>query len=326
MTNLISDRYFLERPRLDAALAAWTESIEKLARDVDKGASVSGRVKTHRSVLGKVYKNASSPRSWESLGDLVALKAIFPTKRGAALFTDLLESQHQWSPALDRRVSAPNELKYESNQFDLSDPGIVDSEDTPIKVEVQVRTAASDAWYIVDHRVRYKGPIELTSDLERRMLRLIVLAELFDSEVDLMLNELGSRPESEATRVYENLTTMLDGLIDGHSRATRPTGLFETLLGAYQDQERPRVVELVKAFVDANAGSIAETIRRHAYGSEDFVESRDWLYLEPEALIVAERASAKPAKFGATIQGSDFELLLDSMRNQFSGTTHTPGT
>ena len=64
MTNVVSDRYFLERPKLDAALVAWTESIERLARDVDKGAAVSGRVKTHRSVLGKVSKNANAPRDW----------------------------------------------------------------------------------------------------------------------------------------------------------------------------------------------------------------------------------------------------------------------
>ena len=139
-----------------------------------------------------------------------------------------------------------------------------------------------------------------------------------------MLNELADRPESETARVYEDLTSMLDGLIDGHSRATRPAGLFETLLSSYQEQEQERIVELVRRFVDENAVAITETIKRHAYGSDDFVESRDWLYLEPEALIVAERASAKPAKLSATIQGSDFELLLDSMRNQFSGSTHAP--
>lgn len=317
MTNPVSDRYFVERPYLDAALITWTRSIEKLARNVDRGAAVSGRVKTHRSVLGKVYKNAAAPRVWESLGDLVALKAIFPTKRAASRFTDLLEAQSSWNPFLDRRVSAPNELRYESSQFDLTDPGVVDSSNTPIKVEVQVRTAASDAWYMVDHRVRYKGPIELTSDLERRMLRLIVLAELFDSEVDFMLNELADRPESESARVYDDLTSMLDGVIDGHSRATRPPGLFEMLLNSYQDHERSHLIDLVRTFVEANTEAIAEAIRRHAYGSDDFVESRDWLYLEPEALLVAERASTKPAKLSATIQGSDFESLLESMRNQF---------
>ncbi|KQQ49462.1 hypothetical protein ASF68_16330 [Plantibacter sp. Leaf314] len=236
-------------------------------------------------------------------------------------FTELLESQTVWDPKVDRRVSRPDELKYESNQFDLRDASITDSGSSPVKVEVQVRTAASDAWYIVDHRVRYKGPIELTSELERRMLRLIVLAELFDSEVDLMLDALAVKPEFEDTRVYEDLTSVLDGLIDGRSRATRPSGLLETLMTSYKIDERPRVVEIIRTFAAENEQRIADTIGRHAYGSEDFVESRDWLYLEPEALIVAERASARPSKLSAMTRGSDFEALIDSMVNQFASTS-----
>src|SRR5690606_359864 len=87
----ISERYFQELPRLRAALRIWREEVEVGATALDASAVVSGRVKTHRSVLGKVYRKGK-PRSWESLGDLVALKAVFPTERGMLQFTEQVEA------------------------------------------------------------------------------------------------------------------------------------------------------------------------------------------------------------------------------------------
>lgn len=195
MTNEITQRYALEIAVLSEALDKWEDRLRLQAEAFDSGAMVGGRVKSLRSVIGKVYKDPSRPRDWSSLKDLVALKVVFPTQSGVEIFSNWLSSQSAWSPDLDEKIPAPHELKYQSKQFDLTDPEVQQSDGSSLRLEVQVRTAAVDAWYVVDHRLRYKGAVQLPSLLQRRILRLIVLTELFDEEVTAVIEEQAILPE-----------------------------------------------------------------------------------------------------------------------------------
>lgn len=314
----LSDRYFRERPALDNALEKWKERLEQSAHRVDHSAVVSGRVKSHRSVVGKAYREPGNVRPWEKFGDLVALKAIFPTARGVAEFTAWLDAQKQWNPKLDAKEGSPKELKYKSNQFDLVADDITDSGGNPLRIEVQVRTAAADAWYVVDHRLQYKGPVELPSDLQRKLYRLIVLAELFDEEVEAVLARQVELPEYAAARLYEELVQLSDELFDGHVRTSRPEGLLELLLGAYRDVELETVTSDVRRFAETKSDELSTIINRHLHGSMEFIEERDWIYYEPEVLLIAERAVRKPALLTATVADSDFEGLIEPMIDTFS--------
>lgn len=288
------------------------KAIRTAALEIDHGAMVSGRVKSHRSVLGKIYRR-STPRPWDSLGDLIALKAIFPTERGVSAFTDWVLAQVDWHPALEVKKSGPAELSYQSMQFDLWCDQLVDSQGTPIKVELQVRTAVADAWYVVDHRLRYKGAVPLPSEVERKLYRLIVLTELFDQEVEPVIASQASLPEYGVARLYESLTREIDKITNGFAKTSRPEGLLELLLTAYSDQELEQIEEVVATFLEGNRSRIAALVKAHLHGSAEFVESRDWLYYEPETLLVAERAATKPRLLEGRIQGSDFEGVLAPM-------------
>lgn len=313
----ISQRYAKERSSLEEALRLWRSQIEDAAREFDLSVVVSGRVKSYRSVLGKVRRKPGVVRTWESLGDLVALKAVFPTNRASQDFTDWVEEQERWTPHLDPKQSAPHELKYQAMQFDLIDPDIGDSRGVPLKVELQVRTAAADAWYVVDHRLRYKGTVNLPDDLKRKLLRLIVLTELFDEEVEAVLASQAELPEYAAARLYERITAEADRLTGGFASGSRPEGLLELLLQAYMPLEIDQLDGRLTSFLAQHAEDLRAVIADHTYGSDTFVEDRDWLYYEPESLLIAERAVTRPAMLTARCKGADFEYLIESMANEF---------
>lgn len=313
----VSERYFEELPALKSGLSSWLERLDHAARSIDSSAAVSGRVKSHRSTLGKIYRRGGTARSWESIGDLVALKAIFPTSRGVDAFTAWLSAQSQWTPHLDAKHSAPNELKYQSKQFDLASDDVVDSLGDPLKIEVQVRTAVADAWYIVDHRLRYKGTVTLPDALERKLFRLIVLTELFDEEVEAVYSNQSALPEYAVARLYELLTIEADKLIDGYAKTSRPEALLELVLAAYKDSEIPALQSNIVAFVSEHGDRVRLIIRDHLHNSVNFVEDRDWLYYEPEALLIAERAFNKPSLILDRVRGSDFEPVLVPMIREF---------
>ncbi|MHA6669602.1 hypothetical protein ACX3O0_12110 [Homoserinimonas sp. A447] len=312
----ISQRYFVELPRLRAALRLSKIAFEETALSIDGAALVTGRVKTHRSVLGKIYREGNA-RTWESLGDLVALKAIFPTNRGVVEFTNWLNSQADWNPRLEVIRSRANELRYESMQFDLWCSTLTDYTGAPIKIELQVRTSAADAWYVVDHRLRYKGSVKLPPELERKLYRLIVLTELFDQEVETVIAQQASLPEYGVARLYETLTREMDQLIDGHAKTSRPEGLLELVLSSYSDDEVPNLENLMTEFLEEKRGAIRAVIVDHLHDAANFVEVRDWLYYEPEALLIAERATSRPSLLAARITGSDFEGVIGAMVGEF---------
>lgn len=321
----ISERYFRELPRLRAALRICRTQIETAALSVDTSAVVSGRVKTHRSVLGKAYRKGK-PRAWESLGDLVALKAVFPTERAVNQFTDWVNANPDWHPVLEVKKSGPNELSYQSMQFDLWCDSLVDATGAPIKIELQVRTAVADAWYVVDHRLRYKGSVKLPSDLERKLYRLTVLTELFDQEVEAVMTQQASLPEYGVARLYEKLTHELDDLLGGYAKTSRPEGLLELILMSYGEDEVATIEDTVATFVSDRRDVIRSIVMDHLHESADFVEGRDWLYYEPETLLIAERAVARPALLKERTRGSDFESVIAGMLREFSSRLSTTGT
>lgn len=312
-----TSRYRQERPFLETGLEVWCSDLSAMAAIVDRGALVSGRVKTHRSVIGKVFRNPSATRTWESLGDLIAMKAIFPTSMGVEAFTQEIGLRTDWNPSLDDRVPRPDRLEYGSKQFDLFRADVVDSGGNAIKVELQVRTAAADAWYVVDHRLNYKGTVRLPDALKRKVLRLTVLAEMFDQEVNAIIDAQSSLEEYAVARAYDGLIDVIDGITDGLAVTSRPEALMETLLCAYRESEVKELEGIVSRFVEGKEAVLRDVVGKHQFDSDAFVERRDWIYSEPEAVLIAERALNGPSMLREALKGSNYQSLISPMINAF---------
>ncbi|MGJ0383716.1 hypothetical protein [Paenarthrobacter nicotinovorans] len=314
--NLLSDRYAIEKPFLEKALDDWKDKLRHLAVTIDHNVVIDGRVKHLRSLLGKAYKNGpESPRPWHAFGDLVALKAVFPTRRGSEQFTDLLVRTAGATGVtckLERRVPEPSELAYAANQFDLCDPEIADANGSGIKVEVQVRTVAADAWYMIDHRLNYKGATKLSDDLQRRVLRLTVLAELFDSEVDSLIRDVKKFESDKLAGLYNQINEVFNAFTQSYAPAARPEGLFETLLNVYSETDRDHIIERLQQLIKDDGDRLRRVMSDHRVGGRSYVEQYDWLYMEPEALLVADLAK-RPRKLLSAIKHTDFDRILANM-------------
>lgn len=313
----LSKRFKEEQLALEEAYDFWHKVLLDQAKEIDSNAEVSGRIKSHRSIIGKAYRNPGNPRVWEDFGDLVGLKAIFPTTRGVESFSEWLLEQQDWSPVLDDKKGAPSELKYQAKQFDLASRDITDSKGKPIKIEVQVRTAASDAWYVVDHRLKYKGIVELPDELKRKLNRLIVLTELFDEEIEAVLSRQAELPEYAAARLYTDLVHFFEVMFTDQIRASRPEGLFELLLSAYEENDFDSLTLYLRDFFSRHKNQLLPVIENHHIESANYVEHRDWLYYEPETLLIAERSLTKPAMLANVIRNSDFEFVISGMMTEF---------
>lgn len=319
--NALTERYSEELEHLKLALSQWQQKLECLAKPIDPNVQVSGRYKKLQSLLVKAYKkDPENPRAWADFGDLVALKVIFPTMAGAESFTQLLldhSDENGIECSLDRRRPEPDKLEYSSDQFDLSDQTICDSHGQGFKVEVQVRTVVSDAWYMIDHRLRYKNPTELPSNLERRVLRLIALAELFDEEVSSLVNDVSDFEEKSEAGKFNRVNKLFMDFTGRYTSPARPAGLFETLLSAYKDYERDHIESTLQQHLESGGlgAHYKAVIEQHQPGADDFVEKYDWLYLEPESLLIAHLAQ-KPRFLKSIIENSDFERIVLAMADE----------
>ncbi len=317
--NVLTDRYQAELPHLEAALNAWKSNLLHLAQPIDQNVLVDGRVKKLQSILVKAYKDGpASPRTWDAFGDLVALKVVFPTLAGAAIFTKQLKQSAQSSGiscTLDSRRSAPGKLEYSSDQFDLCDPGICDAAGNGLKVEVQVRTVASDAWYMVDHRLRYKNATKLPEDLQRRVLRLIVLTELFDAEVDSLIKDVNAYESDTPAGLFNRVKELFTDFTKSYTPSKRPEGLFETLLSAYTENDQLALVDNLRTLLARDGVRLRQVMNEHKHGAENYVEKYDWLYMQPEVLLVADLAR-KPRLLASTVENTDFEQLVSNMADE----------
>ncbi|WP_426734429.1 hypothetical protein [Glutamicibacter sp. 2E12] len=318
--NELTSRYEEEIEYLKSGLVVWQSNLEQLAKSVDPNVHVDGRYKKLPSLLAKAYKkNPTNPRQWDTFHDLVALKAIFPTQSGAREFTDLLEShakENNFYCHLDRRRPEPDKLEYSADQFDLSDPKILDSRGDALKIEVQVRTAVSDAWYIIDHRLNYKNPTDLPDNLQRRVLRLIALAELFDEEVSSLISDVSNYEERVESGKFNKVNELFRSLTKNYSTPARPEGLFFTLLQGYSEDDRENIESALKSHLEESGlgDHYMSVVELHSPGAVDFVEQYDWLYMQPESLLIADLAQ-QPRRLAALIENSDFERIVTSMAN-----------
>lgn len=98
--------------------------------------------------------------------------------------------------------------------------------------------------------------------------------------------------------------------------AARPAGLFETLLGAYSDADKETLAQRLRDFIATDGDRLRRVIGEHSAGSSNFVAMHDWLYAEPEVLLVADLAR-RPRHLTAVVKNTDFDRIIGAMMDEF---------
>jgi ppGpp synthetase/RelA/SpoT-type nucleotidyltranferase len=174
-------------------------TLEKLAQDAnellckalqEQGIYVTAmehRVKTERSLAGKLELKGAKYKSIEDVTDLVGLRVI-------TFYTDDVDKVSviasrifdiDWKESVDKRkLHQLDAFGYNSLHY------ICRLKSGSLRFELQMRTALQHVWSTIEHDVGYKGEVKIPSVYRRQFSRLAGMLELVDDEFSRLRIEL----------------------------------------------------------------------------------------------------------------------------------------
>ncbi|MBQ0044777.1 MAG: hypothetical protein KBT05_07130 [Bacteroidales bacterium] len=163
------------------------ECVEEAGITID---GVASRIKTEKSLAGKLAKKGYKYNSIDDITDLVGARIITFYTDDVDKISSLVDKYFNvdWENSVDKRKSHEldsfgyNSLHYictipECMYHDPEHPEI-----NTIRVEVQMRTALQHAWATINHDIGYKTDIEIPREHLRNLTRLAGMLELADEQ------------------------------------------------------------------------------------------------------------------------------------------------
>ena len=181
-------------PHSEALLKQYRElrpTLEQLAKDAyslmddalrKQGIYVTAiehRVKTEKSLAGKLELKGAKYKSIDDVTDLVGLRVItFYTDevaKVAVIAKNLFDID--WSESVDKRkLHQLDSFGYNSLHY------ICRMKEGGPRFELQMRTALQHVWSTIEHDVGYKGEVKMPREYMRQFSRLAGMMELIDDE------------------------------------------------------------------------------------------------------------------------------------------------
>lgn len=148
--------------------------------------AIEHRVKTEKSLAGKLELKGAKYRSIDDITDLVGLRVItFYTDdvdKVAVIVKGLFDID--WKESVDKRkLHELDAFGYNSLHYicRLKDSDAVDGARNP-RFELQMRTALQHVWSTIEHDTGYKGDVKIPREYLRQFNRLAGMMELMDDE------------------------------------------------------------------------------------------------------------------------------------------------
>lgn len=304
--------YRAAKPHLEDALKHYKDAVEEVLRGRVPDHYVIGRVKTARSLIRKLRESPNDPRSWESITDKVGVRVICTTKADCDAATDLL-CDGPWTVRKKERKKpkAHDHLFYPGIHLDLEAPDVVDHTEAPILCEVQIRTRAQDAWAVASHKLTYKGAIIPPKKMQRLVVRLTIFVEVFDDEIHRLFKKRAKLPLYTEALTLEHLESRYEEVSGEPAEGAKDLSIIAILMDAYDQEEKSRVNEMVDAYC-ASDDDLVELVRGHSFNAEGYYDRSDWLFTQPEVLVVLERVHAKRHRLLDAVKNTDLEGIVRS--------------
>ena len=148
--------------------------------------AIEHRVKTEKSLRGKLELKGTKYKSIDDITDLVGLRVItFYTDdvdKVAVVAKSLFDID--WQESVDKRkLHELDAFGYNSLHYicRLKKGDAVDEAHNP-RFELQMRTALQHVWSTMEHDTGYKGEVKIPREYQRQMNRLAGMMELMDDE------------------------------------------------------------------------------------------------------------------------------------------------
>ena len=136
------------------------------------------RVKTERSLAGKLELKGAKYKTIDDVTDLVGIRVItFYTDevdKVAAIAKRIFDID--WQESVAKRKHQLNAFGYNSLHY------ICRLKSGGLRFELQMRTALQHVWSTIEHDIGYKGDVKLPPEFRRQFSRLAGMLELADDE------------------------------------------------------------------------------------------------------------------------------------------------
>ena len=141
--------------------------------------AIEYRVKTEKSLAGKLELKGAKYKSIEDVTDLVGLRVItFYTDevdKVAAIAKRIFDVD--WQESVDKRkLHQLDSFGYNSLHY------ICRMKEGGPRFEIQMRTALQHVWSTIEHDIGYKGSVKILPEYRRQFSRLAGMLELIDDE------------------------------------------------------------------------------------------------------------------------------------------------
>jgi putative GTP pyrophosphokinase len=307
-------RFRDEWPHFDAAAKALVPLLKRLCAELGIAASIEARPKDVGSFVKKIYlRGYADP--WREVTDKVGARVIVASPKELRRLRAAIEEPLKARKIVDKSDDAREDsLHYPGIHAQIDVPGHSTSDGEPIEAELQLRTRAQDLWCVVSHRLDYKGAVRPAKRTRRRILRLSVLTEMFDQEVETAMNELAADPAYSSARYLhaaeaeylrfaaepgnDELSLEVIDLV----RHALPDG---TDLDAYTAE--------LHDFVAAHAEKIEHIYQQFGLGTEWADQYAYWLFTQPESIMMFHLIETRSLGLAQIVRGTDVESVVANL-------------
>jgi ppGpp synthetase/RelA/SpoT-type nucleotidyltranferase len=286
--------YLAERARYEKLAAYVSAALSERTRAAGIPAQVTGRAKDVPNLLRKAIKKGYQD-ALTQITDKAGARVVVGHLHHVDAVTALAHTAFEVDE-VDNKVAGyePHHLGYLGVHL-LVRPkgqllGAAEQDLSGLTCEIQIHTKAQNAWSEVSHPLLYKpagvGP---ESTVQRRLMRLLSLVEMFDEEVERARGDIMSDQQYRPAAMLQELEREYLLIAPDDYDAELSLTILPVVAQAYTSEELDRFDSLLSEFVQSKRQDVRLVL--DAYGGDPHA---DPLLFQPEMLAIYERLHVAP--------------------------------
>lgn len=287
-------RFERERDRFERAGKAVAAVLREALGPAGVTPSITSRAKDVASFRQKIaIKGYSDP--WQQITDKVGVRALVERAGDLDVIHQAIVADGRLTiyDTTDKRAHLPlDALGYSGLHLDVYAPA-EEGDVELVPCEIQIRTVAQHAWSVVSHKLVYKPHVELPDVEKRAIMRLVALVELFDGEVERVMNKAQSLAKQQAQAPAP--AALLDLVSAQYARFEDTPGhpelshmVLEAVSAALSADQVTDYAQPLQSFVDQNRAPLQDLYDDYGPRSAMATSSDYVLWSQPESLAVLE--------------------------------------